>query len=810
MTASGPPPRNPFLLPGSGATPLAPLCPWKVPAHRDHYVPIGDSAVQHAKFTKWLASKVEGGLVLVAGGSGTGKTAVLNACVRLLVEEPVRPGATVHVVDLSSALRSVSMTVSQRRTAVCWEILDVVRREKLVADDVLASLEAIVAKPDHFHVALSSALTGPALVLAVLLPPVEDLVAEAVGYAESAHPWIFFFTESAYLAGEQLNTVDRLGASTVVLETRELGPGDLRTFVSSRLDHPVEPGAFPKINDSTVTRLSTTFKTIGQAQGRLYRIYENRLRKADRYGNEDWVTFDDVMSDDGAQLIEPLPPPVEAPAHVRWLTDVPTKEDLFRREALATVLSQRLRETRDTEPDTSLLMHVDGAWGSGKSTLLELLAAKLTTDGFTVVRFDAWQQSRLSVPWWSLLTGLRLAVLKQRTWTRPWLHVCEALARARHSGAPFAVALVVLSLLSAGAWFGVSRLLGTGVAAPDAVKVIGAAVPAVVLLWSAARLTSRVLMWRSAGGARLFEQSDSNPAARIVGHFAWLLRRSRKPVVFFVDDLDRCPGEYVVDLLDSVQTLVRDYPGRAERKPKAASFVVAADGAWLRSAYAAAHPTADSSAGSIGYRFADKLFQFTIPMPGLSTTDREVFLRHLLAIDAAEPRTEEIAEASSRVRAAAGHERGILQVIDSISDAGVRDVVARVAAVEISKAPARADAEHALAKFASLLSGNPREIKLFLNTYGMLRAIRTLEGNTVETDVLALWSIVRVRWPAIADHLQSVPESVRALKDPRWFAADFPEDLRTAIHDEQLRTVVLHPVGGPLTPIAIRRCCGSL
>ena len=46
----------------------------------------------------------------------------------------------------------------------------------------------------------------------------------------------------------------------------------------------------------------------------------------------------------------------------------------------------------------------------------------------------------------------------------------------------------------------------------------------------------------------------------LADHFGWLIARARRPVIFFIDDLDRCNQDYVVDLLDSVQTIVQDAP----------------------------------------------------------------------------------------------------------------------------------------------------------------------------------------------------------------------------------------------------------
>src|SRR5262249_50239185 len=60
--------------------------------------------------------------------------------------------------------------------------------------------------------------------------------------------------------------------------------------------------------------------------------------------------------------------------------------------------------------DASFLIHVDGPWGSGKSTLLDFLAGELgkqEDDPWLVVRYDAWRQTRVGPPWWTLLVHLR-------------------------------------------------------------------------------------------------------------------------------------------------------------------------------------------------------------------------------------------------------------------------------------------------------------------------------------------------------------------------------------------------------------------
>lgn len=495
---------------------------------------------------------------------------------------------------------------------------------------------------------------------------------------------------------------------------------------------------------------------------------------------------------------------------VNWSTDSPANIDLLKRDALAEVLAVRIQETRAREPRTSLLVHLDGAWGSGKSTLLNLLDRRLTAAGFLVVRFDAWKHSRLSPPWWALLTTVRREIACDRGWwARRWLYLLETAARAKRSGAPYLLALILLLIIAGGLALVIRWSLGTQQQPVEVLKVVVPTVAALGVLWTGSRVASRMLLWDSARGARLFEQSDTNPMARVTEHFDWILRRSCKPVVYFIDDLDRCKDEYVVELLEAAQTLVRDAPrmhGDPSQIPSAAYFVVAADGSWLRRAYAKEYSETDA----LGYQFLDKLFQLTVPMPMLSPTTQRNFLGRLLGLEADTDGSipSQIAEARSRIEAATGDEELILDTLNA-ANPGVREAITTDATRAVAAAETRLHTEHALRKFAPLLSPNPRSTKLFLNLYTMMRAIRTLEGITVNIDTLALWTIIRIRWPHIADYLQQHPEAVKGILEPLWCSDLFPIELQAVARSEELRMVASHQQGGPLTPDAIRQCCGT-
>ena len=69
--------------------------------------------------------------------------------------------------------------------------------------------------------------------------------------------------------------------------------------------------------------------------------------------------------------------------------------------------------------------------------------------------------------------------------------------------------------------------------------------------------------------------------------------------------------------------------------------------------------------------------------------------------------------------------------------------------------------EHLLKPFTPLLEPNPRSMKRLVNAYGIARAIDILKGGTtVERKKLALWSILSLTWPLLAQYLEHHPEKI--------------------------------------------------
>jgi hypothetical protein len=84
------------------------------------------------------------------------------------------------------------------------------------------------------------------------------------------------------------------------------------------------------------------------------------------------------------------------------------------------------------------------------------------------------------------------------------------------------------------------------------------------------------------------------------------------------------------------------------------------------------------------------------------------------------------------------------------------DLAAVVLELNTSRA-AEKESEHLLTQFTGVLPDNPRVMKRMVNAFAMRQAIGLLEGNSVPSGVLARWTILEQRFPALADLLIEHP-----------------------------------------------------
>jgi hypothetical protein len=82
------------------------------------------------------------------------------------------------------------------------------------------------------------------------------------------------------------------------------------------------------------------------------------------------------------------------------------------------------------------------------------------------------------------------------------------------------------------------------------------------------------------------------------------------------------------------------------------------------------------------------------------------------------------------------------------------------------------------------------------------RTLRTLEQVVVDTDSLARWTIVEIRWPLLADQLRRRPDAV----DKPFL---LPDTLQPLLAGDDVKAVLHRNGKAVLTPDVIRKCAGT-
>ena len=272
--------------------------------------------------------------------------------------------------------------------------------------------------------------------------------------------------------------------------------------------------------------------------------------------------------------------------------DTPTSRDQLQRRVFARVMARLLEDVqKSSKPLGAFLVHLNGPWGSGKTTLLKLLKEELESDrtesAWVVVEFNAWQHQRLRPAWWPLIDSIfrqassllwnskkfrnritALVLWMSEIWWRFTTGRLWILFTACFSYLILAYALRTVFP----DWLNQYTIAGVGAQA----KALSEILAALGVIWSGAATFARSLLPGSAANARSFVESQRDPLRRVARHFSAQVRRARSPIVVFIDDLDRCDTAYVVELLEGIQTLMKDV---------SISYVVAGDRRWLCSCF---------------------------------------------------------------------------------------------------------------------------------------------------------------------------------------------------------------------------------
>lgn len=360
-----------------------------------------------------------------------------------------------------------------------------------------------------------------------------------------------------------------------------------------------------------------------------------------------------------------------------------------------------------TEPRLlPLTIGIVGDWGSGKSSLMRMTEAELEkvgADTYRCVRFSPWRFEDYA----DVKVALMTAVL-------------DALCPVAGNDDEIAAEIGRLQAAARGLTR-VGRLFARGgIRAVPTVASAGATalgVPsdlAPVLLAGSTELAT--------AAAHRLEESDVEQEANGDGpvdlatfhdRFEALIESlpDLKALVVFVDDLDRCLPDTIVDTFEAVRLFLN--------APKTA-FVVALNRRVVEDAINRQYPNVAGPNDTIGHDYLEKMLQLTVTVPPLSELDAETYLNLLLCETGLGPEELTAVHDEARKRRRDG------ELAVSMNYGIAKDVVDIPSDLQRMFAWVNSTA----GVLVKGLRGNPRLLKRFLNT--MELRVRAAKRRNVE------------------------------------------------------------------------------
>jgi hypothetical protein len=209
-----------------------------------------------------------------------------------------------------------------------------------------------------------------------------------------------------------------------------------------------------------------------------------------------------------------------------------SEKDIFGRKLVGDGLANLLSASSDP-----LVLAVNGRWGSGKTVFLKMWAGELRNAGYPVVYFDAFEHDYLSDAF-TAIAGEIIDLERQKKggsgeFKDKALSVGKVLLRA---GLVCAAKVATAGVLSAGDIEGCADELKT--AAGDAAdKLLEKALTA----RNEDRQTMQAFRQALGGLPKLLSKEDADEQV------------SHKPLVFIIDELDRCRPTFALEVLERVK-----------------------------------------------------------------------------------------------------------------------------------------------------------------------------------------------------------------------------------------------------------------
>jgi hypothetical protein len=493
---------------------------------------------------------------------------------------------------------------------------------------------------------------------------------------------------------------------------------------------------------------------------------------------EDMAAWREILAGSSKSPTGKAPLSPQAIDRLRAQRDDPSADDSLGRAVFAQVIADHIVDVRKTQShgfDRAFMVHLDGAWGSGKSSVLLQVERNLKErqPPWLVVTFNAWQAQHIEPAWWGVICQIVSQVKHQlRGWKRWRFNTVWLWWKLRNDFAPLVLAgiLIGIGLLLL---FGGPLMARLADAFPFVAAPLGAllgwlgtylggvgtlkdTVGALTTIGGLASL-GRSLFFGSAATGSAIEKLRDDPYAPVMKLFERLVAVAERPILVIIDDLDRCNADFVVNLLENIQTMLRR---------QSITYLAAGDRNWLTTSFEKRYADFRASLGSpakpLGHLFLEKVFQLSVGVPNLSEGLADRFWKGLVnrsETPVADLKPSEAQRTQARqLLAGEGSEEGFQRQIEEAVDPLLKSALFSEAALRVASSEFAGNLESRYAGYGQLLERNPRAIKRLVTRLALNLSVLFLEARRFTPGPLARWTILEMRWPLLADALRECPD----------------------------------------------------
>ncbi|MCP2678396.1 KAP family NTPase [Maricaulaceae bacterium NA33B04] len=473
------------------------------------------------------------------------------------------------------------------------------------------------------------------------------------------------------------------------------------------------------------------------------------------------------------------------------LCDDPTAEDTLGRSVFAAAVVERLddihSQMRKDKGEGGFALNLHAPWGAGKTSVLQMMERLLRSkdrepdERWIVVNFNAWRHERRKPPWFPLMDALQkqacIDIAENAQSARQysvrghwlsWRFLSDAMA--------LFVGLAIVGAV-AGVWWTTRNM--------DEFGPLLTIVSAVLGLAGGGFALSRTLVFGSDEHANFHLELTRDPLNRVTRVFRSIVEACNGKICIFIDDLDRCDGDYVVTFLEGIQTCFRH---------RDVVYVVAADRKWIKAAfekrYGDTFQGIHKAGQPVGYMFLEKIFQMSLPLPAVSPDYRDAYYGTVLKDGTDPARAEEdipdevsLDEEREALRAERGEAGMTADDVERLKDqldadetVTGADRARRVSAAvleSVKSSEAAREAEHRLLKVRHHAPFNPRVLKRMVNAYTLrLVELQLSDDEAMTRDGLARWVVLEQCYPGLADLLAEKPDRIEEITGERDNSAE--------------------------------------